>query len=275
MAGIAQTRARRQEAEKRRGSGSDKQQNTLVRETRHSHDHSGHHYLCVVTIVVDYLRGEDALKSQNAPPLPLLHWIWSCPGLRQTRRSRKLSGCFPSCLWRMYISGEGPNLLLHIALIKQWKASGQTDGRAKKLGLRRNRNRNGTFCSGVSGCISFGTRHAGTKSRRTSVYITTRCDENQCPLSLKLVQPPKGGHFVPRWCMWDLCAWWSDLKRSDKILLNSKLLHSIGTFAPEGIWFKWTLSNAKRDDAGLVQQWWCSFKGFSIRNSRLSLLCVN
>lgn len=126
MAGIAQARARRQETEQRRASGSDKQQKANGKTLLLS-------CLCFADIVFGCDRGSDTSKSQHLPPnLPLQDaGSRGCPGLRRRMRSRKPSGRFPSCLTRMYISGEGPNLLLHIALIKQWKASGQTDGTAK------------------------------------------------------------------------------------------------------------------------------------------------
>lgn len=51
------------------------------------------------------------------------------------------------------------------------------------------------------------------------------------PLSLKLVQPQKGGHFILRRYMWDLGAPWSDFclwKKSDEILS----IHNFDTISP-------------------------------------------
>lgn len=112
---------------------------------------------------------------------------------------------------RMYISGEGPNLLLHIALIKQWKASGQTDGSMKNWDFQTTPCKRticagsrlsfkawpGSHCKSDVWCLSDVVLYTLNAMRATSIVFETSSAQ-------------KGGHFILRQYMWDFSGW-SDL----------------------------------------------------------------
>lgn len=135
----------------------------------------------------------------------------------------------------MYISGEGPNLLLHIALIKQWKASGQTDGRAKNWDFAKKKKKSVQtyfLFSSDSSHFIWSSACPRSQSAVTSPGVVWRfirnnwmCGEPR-PLSLKLVQPQKGGHFILRRYMWDLGAPWSDFCLWKKVMKSSQFITS-------------------------------------------------